>query len=69
MGRVFTAQCGPIMMTEKWAEADLPQAERALIKDRLRFLSGRCEWISNEVQRQYVQESIDNLWKQILATE
>lgn len=55
-------------MTEKWEDASLPMAERTIIKDRLRYLSGRCEWISNSVQRKYVQEPIDTLWKKILHT-
>lgn len=53
-------------MTEKWDEAQLPLAERTVIKDRLRYLSGRCQWISNDVQRQYVQTPIDALWQKII---
>lgn len=53
-------------MTEKWDEAQLPLAERTVIKDRLRYLSGRCQWISNDVQRQYVQTPIDSLWQKII---
>ncbi|MBP7558440.1 MAG: AAA family ATPase [Chitinophagaceae bacterium] len=53
-------------MTEKWDDAQLPLAERTVIKDRLRYLSGRCQWISNDVQRQYVQTPIDNLWQKII---
>jgi len=40
--------------------------ERTVIKDRLRYLNGRCQWISNEVQRKYVQEPIDLLWGKII---
>ncbi|MBL7756751.1 MAG: AAA family ATPase [Chitinophagaceae bacterium] len=53
-------------MTEKWDDAQLPLAERTVIKDRLRYLSGRCQWISNDVQRQYVQTPIDALWQKII---
>lgn len=56
-------------MAEKWEDDTLPMAERTIIKDRLRFLSGRCEWISNAVQRKYVQEPIDELWKKIIHAE
>ena len=55
-------------MAEKWGQPGLPMAERTLIKDRLRYLDGRCEWISNEVQRRYVQGPIDQLWQKILQT-
>lgn len=53
-------------MTENWDDIHLPLAERTIIKDRLRFLNGRCEWISNEVKRTYVQEPIDALWQKII---
>lgn len=55
-----------ITMTEKWEDKELPMTERTVIKDRLRYLNGRCEWISNEVQRKYVQEPIDQLWGKII---
>jgi len=55
-----------LSMTEKWDDAHLPLAERTVIKDRLRYLSGRCQWISNDVQRQYVQTPIDTLWQKII---
>ena len=54
------------VMAEKWQDKDLPMAERTIIKDRLRHLSGRCEWIGNEVQRKYVQQPIDELWQKII---
>ncbi|MVT09171.1 AAA family ATPase [Chitinophaga tropicalis] len=43
----------------------LSGAERAQIGDRLRYLNGRCEWISNETQRNYVLQPINALWKKI----
>ncbi|HEX6190956.1 MAG TPA: AAA family ATPase [Chitinophagaceae bacterium] len=54
------------LMTEKWEDESLPLTERTIIKDRLRYLNGRCEWISNSVQRKYVQEPIDTLWRKII---
>lgn len=55
-----------LIMAENWDKEDLPMTERATIKDRLRYLNGRCEWINNEVQRKYVQEPIDALWEKII---
>jgi MoxR-like ATPase len=54
------------LMSEKWEDVELPLSERTIIKDRLRYLSGRCEWISNTVQRTYVQAPIDALWQKII---
>ena len=55
-----------IRMSEKWDDKELPMTERTVIKDRLRYLNGRCQWIGNEVQRKYVQEPIDQLWGKII---
>lgn len=54
------------VMDKQWDDAALPMAERTMIKDRLRYLNGRCTWISNEVQRNYVQQPIDALWQKII---
>lgn len=53
-------------MMEKWDDTSLPLSERTVIKDRLRYLNGRCEWITNKTQRSYVQEPIDALWQKII---
>lgn len=53
-------------MTSQWEDPDLPLSERTVIKDRLRFLNGRSQWIVNETQREYVQQPITALWKKIL---
>ena len=55
-----------LALQEKWDQADLPLAERAVIKDRLRHLNGRSAWILNPEQRQYVQAPINALWEKIL---
>lgn len=54
------------LMTNKWDDSTLPLSERTVIKDRLRYLNGRCQWITNEVQRKYVQQPIDSLWEKII---
>jgi len=50
----------------QWADENTTAAEKSIIKDRLRFLSSRSEWISNETQRQYVEQPINALWQTIL---
>jgi MoxR-like ATPase len=56
------------VLNQKWETPDVSPADRTLIKDRLRYLNGRCQWIDNDVQRQYVQGPIDQLWQKILQT-
>lgn len=53
-------------MTEKWEDTNLALSERTIIKDRLRYLNGRSEWITNETQRAYVKQPIDSLWQKII---
>jgi len=55
-------------LKEKWEGTEIPLSERAIIKDRLRYLNGRCDWIKNEEQRTYVQEPINELWQKIIHT-
>jgi len=55
-------------LTAQWELPDTSMSTRSLIKDRLTHLNNRCEWIGNEEQRKYVQEPIDQLWKQIMQT-
>jgi MoxR-like ATPase len=52
-------------MTEQWKDAATSDGDRAILKDRLRYLNGRCEWITNEDQRAYVQKPVNELWQQI----
>jgi len=53
-------------LAAQWNNTEVKMAERALIKDRLAHLNGRCEWISNDEQRKYVQAPIDKLWNEIM---
>ncbi len=53
-------------LTEKWEQEDLPASELTRIKDRLRYLNGRCEWLPNDTQRNFVKAPIDALWEKIL---
>ena len=55
-------------MAQQWEGTELSMGERTVIKDRLRYLNGRCEWIKNEEQRSYVQTPIDELWQKIMQT-
>ncbi|MFN8713249.1 MAG: AAA family ATPase [Bacteroidota bacterium] len=55
-----------VQLAEQWNNPDTSFSERAVIKDRLRFLNGRTAWIANEVQRNYVQQPVDELWQKII---
>ncbi|MCU0434646.1 MAG: AAA family ATPase [Bacteroidia bacterium] len=57
-----------VQLSEQWNNPDTSFSERAVIKDRLRFLNGRTAWIANEVQRNYVQQPVDELWQKIIQS-
>lgn len=56
-------------MAEEWENPATTLAEKALIKDRLRYLDSQSDWITNSTQQQFLREAIENLWKQILAAQ
>jgi MoxR-like ATPase len=58
-----------LQMTQQWNNPETSGAERSVIKDRLRYLNGRCEWITNPDQRNFVLKPIDELWQKIMHSE
>ncbi|MCD9855370.1 AAA family ATPase [Epilithonimonas sp. JDS] len=56
------------ILVEKWNAGNLAFEEQNVIKDKLRYLQTRCDWIRNPEQKQYIQTEIENLWQKILQT-
>lgn len=56
------------ILVEKWKGGTLSFEEQNVIKDKLRYLQSRCEWIRNPDQKQYIQQEIENLWQKILQS-
>jgi MoxR-like ATPase len=50
---------------EKLADAALAEAERAVLRDQLGLLSGRCQWVVNAQQRQFLDQQVAELWQQL----
>jgi len=53
-------------MNKEWEQPELSLSTKARLQDRLRHLSNRCQWISEETQQQFVQSKIDQLWQKML---
>ncbi len=53
-------------INQKWDYINTTMVERSNIKDRLRYLNGRSQWLKNEVQREYIQKLSDELWDKII---
>lgn len=56
------------ILIEKWNSGSLSFEEQNVIKDKLRYLQSRCEWIKNPEQKQYIQQEIESLWQKILQS-
>jgi MoxR-like ATPase len=39
-----------------------PPDERAILRDRLGILAGRTQWVKNDLQRQSLQQQVNDLW-------
>lgn len=46
---------------------DTPAHELAHLRDRLSLVASRCEWVSNEEQRQALKAQVEALWEQTPA--
>ncbi len=44
-------------------EQELPDAERAVLRDQLSVLAGRCPWVGDVQQQEFLQKRIDEAWK------
>ena len=57
-----------VLLSERWEEGALTMEEKNVIKDKLRFIQSRCEWIQQAEKKQYIRQTIDALWQKILQT-
>ncbi|MEM0575057.1 AAA family ATPase [Flavobacterium polysaccharolyticum] len=55
-------------LTEKWQDENLSFEEQNVIKDKLRYIQTRCDWIKDSEQKKYIQDHIESLWQKILQT-
>lgn len=56
------------LLNGKWENGNLASEEQNVIKDKLRYLQNRCNWIRNNEHRAHVQAEIETLWQKILQT-
>jgi MoxR-like ATPase len=53
-------------LRQQWESGKLSPAEMAVLKDKLRYLSGRCAWVVNATQRAFVQNAVNELWTKVM---
>lgn len=49
-------------IAERLGEKELPDAERAVLRDQLSVLAGRCPWVGDAQQQGFLQRRIDEIW-------
>lgn len=55
-------------LQKQWIEAGLSLQDQNIIKDKLRYLQSRCDWVQQGEAKQFIQKEIDALWKKMLET-
>jgi MoxR-like ATPase len=53
------------LLASTWKNGDLAEPARSSIRDQLGLLSGRCQWISDRIQREHVERRVSELWKEL----
>lgn len=56
------------LLQHKWKDERLSFEEQSVIKDKLRYVQTRSNWIKNNEHQQYIQSEIEVLWQTILQT-
>lgn len=57
-----------VLLTEKWSSEGLSFEEQNVVKDKLRYVQTRSNWIKNDGHKQHVQKEIESLWQKMLQT-
>jgi MoxR-like ATPase len=56
------------LLTEKWNQEGLSFEEKNIVKDKLRYVQTRCNWIKNQEHKTHIQTEIEKLWQTMLQT-
>jgi MoxR-like ATPase len=50
-------------LAERWSSANGDEGNRAVLKDQLGLLSGRCQWLADAQQRIFLEQKVAALWQ------
>lgn len=56
------------ILKQEWEAGELKFEKQNIIKDKLRYLQTRTDWIKSSEQKQYIQNEIESLWQKMLQT-
>jgi MoxR-like ATPase len=54
------------MLASRWESGNLSFEEQNVIKDKLRYVQTRCNWIKKNEHKDHIQAEIEQLWKKML---
>ena len=57
-----------LYLTTKWESGNLSFEEQNVIKDKLRYVQTRCNWLKNNEHKLHIQSKIESLWQQMFQT-
>lgn len=57
-----------LLLADTWNTPALSFEQQNVIKDKLRYMQTRCDWIQNSEQKLFIQKEIDGLWQKMLQT-
>jgi len=56
------------LLRDKWESGTLSFEDQNVIKDKLRYVQTRSNWVKNNEHKQHLQTEIESLWKKMLQT-
>lgn len=54
------------LLHSTWDKEFLSFEEKNVVKDKLRYLQSRCDWVQQQEPKLFIQKEIDALWQKIL---
>lgn len=54
------------MLVSRWESGNLSFEEQNVVKDKLRYVQTRCNWIKKNEHKDHIQAEIEQLWKKML---
>jgi MoxR-like ATPase len=54
------------LLASRWESGNLSFEEQNVIKDKLRYVQTRCNWIKKNEHKDHIQAEIEQLWKKML---
>lgn len=58
-----------LQLKTKWESGALTFEEKNALKDKLRYIQSRCQWIQKPEHKTHLQTEIDTLWQTMLSSQ